>query len=98
VDGEYDGPVTRYYPSGERQSVRVYEHGVLKSCQYWSPSGREQSVAAAKADASEELQADLTYLAALEDMVRRSLAQGHRDIETNMVLPNTALEPTPTAP
>ncbi len=80
LDGDYEGTVTRYYPSGAQQSVRVYEHGVLKSSRYWSSDGTEKSAAAAKANAEFELKADLKYLAALEDMVARSLAQAHRKI------------------
>ena len=33
ADGVYDGTVTRYYSSGTKQCVRVYERGVLKSTQ-----------------------------------------------------------------
>lgn len=80
VDGAYDGTVTRYYQSGTRQSVRVYERGLLRSSQYWSPSGAEQSAASAKVEAESEHRADMTYLAMFEDMVVRSLAQARREV------------------
>ena len=78
--GVYEGAVVRYYPSGMRQSLRVYEHGALKSSRYWSPAGVEQSAASANANADFELQADSKYMAAVADTVTRSLAQAHRDI------------------
>ena len=80
MDGAYEGTVTRYYPYGAQESVRVYERGVLKSSQYWSPDGTEWSAASAKSKAESELKADSKYMAALEDMVARSLAQAHRKI------------------
>jgi hypothetical protein len=79
-DGEYDGTVTRFDPSGTRQSVRVYEHGVLKSSQCWSPSGSEASPAAAAREADFEHKQDMAYLSTLEDMVTRSLAQARREV------------------
>ncbi len=80
LDGDYEGTVTRYYPSGARQSVRVYERKVLTSTRYWSPDGVEKSGASAAAEAASELKADMTYLATLEDMVARSLAQARRKV------------------
>ena len=80
ADGGYDGTVTRYYSSGTKQSVRVYERGVLKSSQYWSPSGVEAPPAAAARDAEFEHMQDMAYLSTLEDMVMRSLAQAHREV------------------
>jgi len=80
LDGDYEGTVTRYYPSGARESLRVYEHKVLTRAQYWSPDGVEKSAASAQARAVSELKADLIYLATLEDMVARSLNQAHRKI------------------
>jgi hypothetical protein len=80
ADGQYDGMVTRFYPSGARQSVRVYERGVLQRSQYWSSGGSEASVASAKAEADFEHQADMSYLGSLEDMVARSLAQARREV------------------
>ena len=80
LDGDYEGTVTRYYPSGARQSLRVYQNKVLTSTQYWSPDGVEKSPASASAEAASELKADMTYLATLEDMVVRSLAQAHRKV------------------
>jgi hypothetical protein len=81
LDGHYEGMVTRYYPSEKLQSVRVYEHGVLQSCRYWSPGGVEQPAAAANTEAAVELEVELTYLATLEDMVTQSLAEAHRKIK-----------------
>ncbi len=72
--------VTRCYHSGTRQSVRVYERGVLKSGQYWSPSGSEASPAAATREAEFEHKQDMSYLSTLEDMVARSLAQARREV------------------
>ncbi len=83
ADGQYDGTVTRSYPSGANQSVRVYERKALKSAQYWSPNGVEKPAADAMAEAASELKADLTYLATLEDMVRRALAQAQRKVRSN---------------
>jgi hypothetical protein len=78
LDGDYDGTVTRYYPSGAKECVRVYEHGALKTAQFWSPDGIEMSGNSAMTEAASELKADLTYLALIDDMVARSLAQAHR--------------------
>lgn len=80
VDGVYDGTVTRYYPSGARQSVRVYNHGLLKSSRYWSLNGTERSAPSSEANAEFELKADMNYMAAQEGMVARSLAQANRNI------------------
>jgi hypothetical protein len=80
VDGEYNGTVTRFYPSGTRQSVRMYERGVLRSSQYWSPGGSEASPAAATREAEFEHKQDMNYLSTLEAMVARSLAQARREI------------------
>ena len=80
ADGEYDGMVTRYYPFGARQSVRMYERGVLKGSQYWSPGGSEASAGSARAEADAEHKSDIAYLATLEDMVTRSLSQAHREV------------------
>jgi hypothetical protein len=79
-EGDYDGTVTRYHPSGTRQSVRVYAHGVLMNSQYWSPSGAEASPAAAAREADFEHKQDMAYLSNLEDMVTRSLAQARREV------------------
>ena len=79
-NGDYDGAVTRYHPSGARQSVRVYEHGVLKNCQYWSPSGAESSPAVAAKESDFEHKQDMAYFNNLEDMVARSLAQARREV------------------
>jgi hypothetical protein len=81
ADGQYDGTVMRFYPSGARQSARVYERGVLKNSQYWSPGGSEESTASAEAEANFEHQADMSYLGTLEDMVTRSLAQARREVK-----------------
>jgi hypothetical protein len=80
ADGVYNGTVTRYFPSGSRQSFRVYDRGVLKSSQCWSPGGSETSPAAATEAAGLEHKQDMAYLSTLEDMVTRSLAQAHRVI------------------
>jgi hypothetical protein len=80
ANGEYDGAVTRFYPSGKRQSVRVYEHGLLKSSKYWSPDGSEASAASAKAEADFEHEADMSYLSTLEGMVACSLTQARREV------------------
>lgn len=79
-EGDYNSSVTRDYPSGSRQSVRVYEHGVLKSSQCWSPVGAEVSPATAAKEADSEHKQDMACLNNLEDMVRRSLAQARREI------------------
>ena len=79
LDGGYDGTVTRFYPSGTRQSLRVYEHGVLRRSQYWLPGGSDGSPAAAAKEAEFEHKQDMAYLSTLEDMVARSLAQAHRE-------------------
>ena len=80
ADGGYDGTVTRFYPSGTRQSLRVYEHGVLRRSQYWSPGGSDASPAAAAKEAEFEHKQDMAYLSTLEDMVVRSLAQARREV------------------
>jgi len=80
ADGQYDGTVTRFHPSGARQSVRVYERGVLKSSQYWSPAGSEASSVAAAREADCEHKQDMAYLSTLEDVVARSLAQARREV------------------
>jgi hypothetical protein len=80
ADGVYDGTVTRYYPSGTKQSVRVYERGILKSSQYWSPGGAEASPSTAAREADFEHKQDMAYLSMLEDMVARSLAQAQREV------------------
>ena len=80
ADGAYDGTVTRFFPSGTRQSVRVYERGVLKSGQCWSPGGSEAPPATAKREADFEQEQDMRYLNTLEDMVARSLAQARREV------------------
>jgi len=80
ANGEYDGAVTRYYPSGTKQSVRLYERGVIKSSRHWSPGGAEKSPSAAATEADFEHKQDLAYLSTLEDMVARSLAQARREI------------------
>lgn len=81
VEGAYDGTVTRYYPSGAPQCVRVYDHGVLQVSQAWSPNGSEASPARAAKEAAFEERQDMVYLSAMEDMVARSLAQAHREIK-----------------
>jgi hypothetical protein len=81
LDGVYDGTVTTYYPSGTKISVRIYDHGTLKSCQYWSPEGVEHSSAEAVAEANRETQSDLRYITSEEDSVTRALAQAHRRIQ-----------------
>jgi hypothetical protein len=80
ADGAYDGTVTRYYPSGTKQTVRVYERGVLKRAQYWSPDGAEAPASAAAREADLEHKQDMAYLSTLEDMVTRSLAQARREV------------------
>jgi len=80
-DGVYDGAVTSYYPSGARRTARIYDHGTLKQCQYWSPAGSEFSPAAAAAEADRETKSDLAYVASMEDEVARSLARAHRKIQ-----------------
>ena len=80
VDGSCDGAVARFYPSGTRQCVRVYEHGVLRSSQSWSQSGSEVSPSAAMREAEFEQKQDMAYLSTLEDMVTRSLAQARREV------------------
>jgi hypothetical protein len=72
--------VTRYYPSGTRQSVRVYEHGILRSSQAWSPDGQEASPSTATREAEFEQEQDMAYFGAMEGMVTRSLAQARREI------------------
>jgi len=81
LNGVYDGAVTAYYPSGAKRCVRVYDHGTLKSCQYWSPEGIEYSTSEAVTEANRETQSDLLYIATEEDVVTRSLAQAHRKIQ-----------------
>jgi len=81
VDGGYDGTVTRFYPSGTRQSLRVYEHGVLRRSQFWSPGGSDASPAAAAKEAEFEHKQDMAYLSTLEDVVARSLAQARREVK-----------------
>jgi hypothetical protein len=78
VDGDYEGTVTRYYPTGARQSERGYEHKTLKSARLWLPDGTEQPGAAAMAEADADHKADMTYLAKLEDMVTQALAHAQR--------------------
>src|ERR1017187_3441107 len=80
VDGDYEGTVTRYYPSGARQSERVYEHKALKGARFWLPNGTAKPVAAAMSEAESDHKADMTYLAKLEDMVAQSLAHAQRKI------------------
>jgi len=81
VDGGYDGTVTRFYPSGTRQSLRVYEHGVLRRSQYWSPGGSDASPAGSAKEAEFEHKQDMAYLSTLEDVVARSLAQARREVK-----------------
>jgi len=80
VDGDYEGTVTRYYPSGARQGERVYEHKALKGARFWLPNGTAKPVAAAMSEAESDHKADMTYLAKLEDMVAQSLAHAQRKI------------------
>ena len=81
TNGEYDGTLTRYYPSGARQSVCVYVHGVLKTSQSFSPSGEEAPAASASKQAAWELDRDRIYLSLIEDAVARALAQAHREVK-----------------
>lgn len=81
VDGSYHGVVTRFYPSGTRQCVRIYEHGVLKSCQYWWAGGSEASPSTAIRKAKFEHKQDMMYLSALEDCVTRSLREARREVK-----------------
>ena len=78
LNGNYEGAVTRYYPSGTRQCVRLYENGILKSSTSWMPNGKEQSVASTAEESAYEQKADSSYLTNLEGMVTQSLAQAHR--------------------
>jgi antitoxin component YwqK of YwqJK toxin-antitoxin module len=80
AEGSYDGTATRYYPSGTKQTIRVYDRGVLKSSQYWSPGGSEATPATAAREADSEHKQDMAYLSTLEDMVTRSLAQARREV------------------
>jgi antitoxin component YwqK of YwqJK toxin-antitoxin module len=81
LDGAYNGTVTAYYPSGAKKTVRVYDHGILKSCQYWSPEGVEYSPTEAVTEANRETESDMRYIAADGDGVTRALAQAHRKIQ-----------------
>jgi hypothetical protein len=81
LDGAYNGTVTAYYPFGAKKTVRVYDHGTLKSCQYWSPEGVEYSPTEAVTEANRETELDMRYIAADEDAVTRALAQTHRKIQ-----------------
>lgn len=80
VDGSYDGAVTRYYPWGTKECVRVYEHGALKSSQSWSSDGPEELATVAGKEARYEHEQDMTYLSQLEDSVTRALAQARREV------------------
>jgi hypothetical protein len=80
VDGSYDGTVTRYYPSGTRQCVRVYEHGILRSSQSWWQDGSAAFPSAAMQEAEFEQKQDMAYLSMLEDMVARSLTEARREV------------------
>jgi hypothetical protein len=80
LEGDFDGTVTTEYPSGAQRCLRVYDHGVLKSSQYWASDGTEKSPASADEEAARELNADLTYVASMENMVARALAQANRKI------------------
>jgi hypothetical protein len=81
LDGVYDGKVTSYYSDGSKRAERIYDHGVLKNCQYWSPDGTEFSKAEAIAEGNRETKSDMIYLASLENSVTQSLAQAHRKIQ-----------------
>ena len=78
LDGTYNGVVKSYYPSGAKQSVRMYDHGILKSSQCWSPEGVEYSAGEAVTEANRETEADMKYIASFEDSVTRALAQAKR--------------------
>ena len=77
-DGAFDGMVTRYYPSGVRACARLYDHGILKRSESWMFDGTPESPDAARTEAVTELKGDLDYMAILEDMIARSLAQAQR--------------------
>jgi hypothetical protein len=80
ADGDFDGTVTCYYPSGARECMRTYEHKMLKSARYWSSNGAEQPAAAALAEANSEHKVDMAYLAKLEEITAQALAQAQRKI------------------
>src|SRR6202044_940158 len=69
LDGEYNGVIKGYYPSGTKTSVRVYDRGTLTNCQYWSAEGVEFSFSEAVTEANRETKADMDYLALLENEV-----------------------------
>ena len=80
ANGQYDGEVIRYYPSGDREIVRIYEHGVHKSSRYWFPNGIESSTEIANKAADFNHQADLDYYEMQEDMLASALKKAHRII------------------
>ena len=80
LDGVYDGKVMRYYPSGARKCVSVYDHGVLKSSQYWLADGSESSTTTAQEQAANDLKSDMAYLAATDEVIATSLATAQRRI------------------
>ena len=81
LDGVYDGTVTAYYPSGTKRTVRLYDHGTLRSCHYWSPDGMEYFTSDAASEVKREKEADLRYIAVEEDTVTQALAQARRNIK-----------------
>ena len=80
LDGVYDGTVIRYYPSGARKSVSVYDHGDLKSSRYWLADGSESSTTVALEMAANDLKTDMAFLAATDEVVATSLAKAQRRI------------------
>jgi hypothetical protein len=81
--GSLQGAVTRYFPTGSRRSIRIYENGVLTSARYWSPEGVELSPSEAQKAAADELISDMQYVGALEGMVPQALAQARRKVSPN---------------
>jgi len=78
LDGNYDGAVTTYHPSGARNSVRIYKNGTIENARCWAPDGTEQTPAFAADIAADGHKADMHYLGLMEGMVTRSLAQAER--------------------
>ena len=79
-DGGWVGTVQRTYPSGARQSERVYEHGVLKSNRYWAPNGIEAPPHIAVEEGNFEHEADREYFEFEETTVAHALAEAPREI------------------
>jgi len=71
IDGEWEGSVLSYYPSGNSRSERVYRNGVINEAYAQDNRGRNLSPEEALSVAKQDEAVDNAYVDALDEYINK---------------------------